>query len=63
MIFLKKGRGEGHAPNSGDKCVVPAGSCKKQSAEIDCTFADKTSSRGYENRNVVSFLKISAQSD
>lgn len=63
MIFLEKGKGDRHAPNSGDECVVPAGSCKKQSAKIDSTLADRTSSRGHENLNVVSFLKISTQSD
>lgn len=63
MIFLKKGKGDGRAPNSGDKRAVPAGSCKKQSVKIDCTLADRTSSRGHENHNVVSFLKISTQSD
>lgn len=63
MIFLKKGKGDGRAPDSGDKCAVPAASCKKQSAKIDCTLADKASSHGYENHNVVSFLKISTQSD
>lgn len=47
---------------SGDKCAVLAGSCKKQSAKIDCTLADKTSSCGHENHNV-SFLKICTQSD
>lgn len=57
MIFLKKGKGNGRAPNSGDKWAVPTGSRKKQSAKIDCTVADKAGSHGHENHNVVSFLR------
>ncbi|NXR98559.1 LCOR protein, partial [Oxylabes madagascariensis] len=60
-IVLKKGKGDGHALDSEDKCAVPSGSCKKQSAKIDCILADKRSSCGHENHNVVSSLKISAQ--
>lgn len=33
------------------------GTCFFQSAKIDCVLADKVSSHGHENHNVVSFLR------
>lgn len=43
----EEGQRDGHALDSEDKCAVPTGSCKKQSAKIDCTLADKRSSCGH----------------